>query len=606
MLIFSNQFHTKNEMYIYKNLNYPKITMKLLLPAILLLWGNLFLAQDMKVNFSDKMTLKLNKDGYINTFIGETEKNIYVEFQSKNKKQEVVINRIGVFDKSSMKEVNSLVIADKNNKIRVNELGDKLKAQIKFIDEKIFIFYTEESKTELKIFAESYSLNLDKVVKMKKVMTIPKDSKRENVFPTITNNKSKLVLSRLESETNKIQFIYTVFDLELEELVKSEIDMPLPAGIQNEDVFAIENYMLDNNDNFYFNETYSIKAGEKRAGLFYKTVEYKYEFFVSILSIESGDIEMIDMNDKNTSLFNVKVVEIDNKVKILGFFSDFKKDPLGIRTHGFCYRELNPKTFEVSEMVYTYFDQALLDELFKTDEEDKLKTNSKKKNAAAEAEKDKDALSNLFVIEQIKVDDKGNMIVFCSKMDNYSYQVCTTDANGRTTCRTVYECAKSNVTVFKLSSEGDIIWSSNIDRKAVFGGWNIYDLRVIEDENNYYVSYSSRFKADAEEKTKKTKKNSAEYIDQMEYGVFDKETGENEKKNVRINEEETKKSEKKRCSATDIRVFNDEFYLISRKRHIAPWIFATCLCPPVFLGIGMFTQAGQVEDAYIGKIELVR
>jgi hypothetical protein len=169
---------------------------------------------------------------------------------------------------------------------------------------------------------------------------------------------------------------------------------------------------------FYFNETYSIKSGEKRSGLFYKTIEYKYEFYVSILSIESGDIEMIDMNDENTSLFNVKVVEIDNKVKILGFFIDFNKDPKGMRTHGFCYREIDPKTFEVSEMVYTYFDKALLDELFKEDEEDKLKTNSKKKNAEEEAEKDKDALSKSFVIEHIKVDDKGNMIVFCSKMNN--------------------------------------------------------------------------------------------------------------------------------------------------------------------------------------------
>jgi formylmethanofuran dehydrogenase subunit E len=257
-------------------------------------------------------------------------------------------------------------------------------------------------------------------------------------------------------------------------------------------------------------------------------------------------------------------------------------------------------------MVYTYFDKALLDELFKNDEEDKLKTSSKKKNQAEEAEKDQDAISKSFVIEEIKVDDKGNTVVFCSKMNNYSYEVCTTDANGRTTCRTVYKCAKSNVTVFKLNKEGEIVWSSNIDRSATFGGWNVYDLRVIEDEDNYYVSYASSFKVDAEEKTKKTRKNTAETIDQMEYAVFDKESGANQKKSVRINEEEAKKSEKKRCSATDIRVFNDKYYLISRKRHIAPWIFTTCLCPPVFLIMGMFTQAGQIEDAYIGKIELVK
>ena len=436
-------------------------------------------------------------------------------------------------------------------------------------------------------------------------MTIPKDSKRDNVFPVITHNKKKIVLSRLESGENNIQFYYSVFDLELEELVKSDVSMPLPDGIQNEDVFVVNSYMLDNNDNFYFNETYSIKSGEKRSGLFYKTIEYKYEFYVSILSIESGDIEMIDMNEENTSLFNVKVVEIDNKVKILGFFSDFNKDPKGMRTHGFCYREIDPKTFEVSEMVYTYFDKALLDELFKEDEEDKLKTNSKKKNAEEEAEKDKDALSKSFVIEQIKVDGNGNMIVFCSKMNNYSYEVCTTDANGRTTCRTVYKCEKNNVTVFKLSSAGEIVWSSNIDRRVTYGGWDIYDLRVIEDEDSYIVSYGSNYNLEAEEKTKKSRKSAAESIDKLEYGVFDKETGANEKKTVVINEEGVKKSDKKYCSPVSMTTFNDKFYMISSKKHIAPWIFSTCLCPPVFLILGVFTQVGQIQDAYIGKIQLV-
>ena len=115
--------------------------MKLITTAILTLFLTSIFGQDMKVNFSDKMTLKLNKDGFVSRFIGETETNIYVEFQSRNKKQEVVINRIGVFDKATMKEVNSLVIADKKDKARSADLGNKLKEQIKFIDDKIYIFY---------------------------------------------------------------------------------------------------------------------------------------------------------------------------------------------------------------------------------------------------------------------------------------------------------------------------------------------------------------------------------------------------------------------------------------------------------------------------------
>lgn len=578
--------------------------MKIIVNSIILLFTFTCFSQNLKVDFSDKMVLKLSKDGFVNSIIGESDEHVFIEFQSSNKKREVVFNRIGVFDKTTMKEVNSLVIADKKNDKRTQELDGKLKQQIKFINNQIYIFFSEESKTELTIYAEAYSANLDKAIKMQKLMTIPKESKRENVFPAISFNDRKIVLSSLEAGDNKMTFDYTVFDLELEKQLDSDIDLPLPDGMQNEDVFSVQNYMLDGNDNFYFNETYSMKAGEKRSGLFFKSIEYKYEFFISVLSIETGDIQMFDMNDENTSLFNVKVVDLGDKVRILGFFSDFNKDPKGIRTHGFCYRELDPVTLETSEMVYSYFDKALLDELFKEDEEDKLKTNTKKKDQADADNKDQDALSKSFVIEQVRTDEKGNLVVFCSKMRNYSYENCTT-SNGRTTCRTVYMCEKNNVTVFKLNNDGEFIWASNIDRRKTFGGWNIYDLRVVEDEDSYLVTYGSTFKVDAEEKNRKSQKDKGEYIDNLEYGVFNKETGENEKKLVRINEEGVKKSDKKYCSPTSIAAYDDKLYLISSRKHIAPWIWSTCLCPPAFLVLGIMTNVGQVQDAYVGKIELI-
>lgn len=580
-------------------------TMKLFTTSLFLLLFSSFFAQDMKVNFSDKMVLKLNKDGFVKSFIGETEKHVYVEFQSSNKKKEVVINRIGVFDKETMKEVNSLVIADKRNDERTSELDGKLKKAIFFISDRIYILYTEESKSELSVFAEAYSLNLDKDVKMKKLITYAKESKKDYVFPSVIFNQSKIVLATLDNQKNDIKFNYTVFDHELEELGKSSVNLPQPKGIQDEDIFSLKGITLDNNDNFYFNETYSIKAGEKRSGLFYKTIEYKYEFYISILSIETGEVQMFDMNDENTSLFNIKVLEVGDKVRILGFFSDFNKDPKGERTHGFCYRELDPITLEFSDMVYSYFDKALLDELFKEDQEDKLQTNAKKKDQEEATARDQDALSKSFVIEKVKTDSKGNLILFCSKMNNYSYQVCSTDANGRTTCRTVYKCEKNNVTVFKLNNEGEFIWSSNIDRRKTYDGWDIYDLRVIENEDSYIVTYGSSYQVNAEEKTKKTRKKAEESIDQLEYGVFDKETGSNEKKLVRINEEGVKKSDKKFCSATAITPINNKYYVLSSRKRIAPWIFSTCLCPPVFLVLGVFTNVGQIQDAHIGKIELV-
>lgn len=565
-------------------------------------------SQEMKVKFSEKMSLKLGKDGYIKSFLGETEDYIYVSFQSRKantKNDRIVIEKIGVFDKKSMKEVNSLTIIDEKNKARTAELDGKTKQAVKFVDDQIFVFYSEESKTEMNVFGEVYSLNLDKSVKMTKLFKIPKSSKREVVFPLISNNKSKFVVSRFDTEKDdEIKFYYSVFDFELNELISTDFILPEP-DTKGDGTFSVNSIYFDNFDNIYFNQTLTIKAGEKRTGLFLKTNSYKYESFVTALSVETGDAEILEFSAENKSLINTKIIEDKQTLKLVGFFSDFEKDPNGIRTHGFFFCEIDPKQFDISEIQYSYFDKKLIDELFKSDEEDKLKTTGKKKSAADEAKLNQDALSRSFVIENVKVDDAGNMILFCSKMHNYSYEHCTTDANGRTSCRTVYVCDKSNVTVFKINPSGEFLWCTNVDRSTSYGGWNIYDLKVIEDGENYYVSYGSSYDMDATEKTKKSKKSVSERFDSMEYASFNKETGENEKHSVVINAADAKKSERKTCSPTEIQVFNNQFYLISRNKKLAPWVFATCLCPPAFLILGIFTQSGQMQESYIGRIELV-
>lgn len=566
--------------------------------------------QEMQKSFSDKMRLKPSKTGLYRGVLGETEKSIIVEYKNTNRKGVTTLERIGIIDKRTMKEGKTLKIVDSKDANRKKEIGDREMAYVRLVDdEKLFVFYTDESKTEVNLYAECYGINLSKQIKMKKLLTIKKNSKRDVKRPIALVNKKEILIAQLDNTGNAFVFDYKVLDFSLSETSQDKVELPTPESANDGSVFSINNFILGNNGIVYFNQSLAIKAGKQKVSLFLKTDAYKHEFYLTSLRLESGEANLIDMNAPEKSLMNVHLYEKDGDVKILGFFCDFEKDPSGIRTHGIFYRNLDEETLEASEIVFSYFGESLLNDLFKADTEDKLKTRSKKKNKAENEERDKEALSRSFTIERISSDASGNLILFCSKMYNYSVTTCTSNSNGGQTCTTRYYCQKSNVTAFKIDNSGEFVWASNIDRLYTYSGTSIYDVNVIEDEENYYVSYANAkndaFDTADEEDTKKKKKGKTknETYDYFEYGVINKETGSNEQKTFVINEPDMKKADKKYCNASSIQVFNNQFFLVSKRNYRNPLIYLTCLCPPAFIVAGMM-NAGYAQDIYVGKIQL--
>lgn len=565
---------------------------------LFLLFTGMVFSQEMKTSFSEKMKLTHKKSGFLDEVIGETEQYIFVDYKSY-KRGRVWLERIGIIDKVSMKEVNSLKIVDGRDKIRSAEIGNREKIYERFVGDKIFVFYKEVTKLEVKMFAECYSVSLDRIVSMKELVSFQRDSKKDLVFPAVSVNDSEILVSRFDNKGNEIKFIYNVFNFELDQLTDNEVGLPNPEGAEEGNIFSINNFEFSKSGLVYFHQSLALRSGKKRNSLFMRADAVKYEYYLTILDPESGDLNMLDQNVPNKSMFNVELVEENNQINLVGFFCDFEKDPDGLRTHGFFFQKVDEKSLSVSEPIFSYFDQQLIDELFKDDTEDKLNTSSKKKNKEENKERDKEAISKTFRIEKVKADANGNLILFCSKMYNYSYEVCSTNSNGGTTCRTVYVCQKSNVTVFKLTSDGEFVWSSNLDRFKNYSGWNIYDLEVIEDEDNYYVTFGNS-KSEVTAGKKKSKK---EVIGYFEYGIFNKATGENERKKIVINEQNTPKSEKKYVSASDVKVYNNQFFLVSKINKPAGWIYATCVCPPAFV-FALMSKSSSFQEVYIGRIEL--
>lgn len=565
-------------------------------------------AQDLQATFSEKMKLTNKKTGFYSGILGETEEYIFVQYKTE-RKREVWLERIGVHDKSTMKEIKSLKIVDGKDKLRKAELGNKVRLGTHLLGNNIFVFFTEYGQGVNTIFCEVYDVNLDRKREMTELVTISKNAKGNVPTPVILVNNQHIVLGRFEDVNDQITYTYNLFNFELEQISEASLTLPVPEEATLEgNLFSVNNYILDNNGVVYFNQRLAIKTSKRFERLLGES--YRYESYLTLLKLETGESQILDLNEENKSLFNVKLIENKGQMNILGFFSDYTKDKTGVRTHGVFYRKLDPKTMDLSDVVYSYFSQALIDELFEKDVEDKLSSKrSRGRKAEEEAEKNADALSSAFTIEKVTVDEAGNLVLFCSKMYNYTVEHCSTNSDGRTHCYTSYHCEKSNVTVFKMNQDGTFIWASNIDRKHTYNGWDISDLNVVEDEDNYYVSYASNYKVDAQDeetaKAQKEKKSNSEYVDYFEYGVFNKSTGENRKNALKINEDDASTSEKKYCAPSDITVINNQFYLPSLRKYTNPVSYLTCLCPPVYI-VSLLLQNNLIQDASIGKLELVR
>jgi hypothetical protein len=315
--------------------------------------------------------------------------------------------------------------------------------------------------------------------------------------------------------------------------------------------------------------------------------EFRSYSILSTVNVKENEISSFVLKFENKNIYDFDYVINEKGIKIFGFFNDFTIDATGTRTHGIFTTSINGKTLEMNDPNFSYFSKSFLDELFKGDEQDKKRTaglfkKKRKKNEAL----DEVALDARFVIEKAIVDEKDNLILFCSKMFNYSVTTCTQTAGGGQSCTTRYYCEKSNVTTFKLNVTGEILWANNADRHKTYSGTSIYDLRVASDKNNHYVIYGSTVNIEKNSKDKKTSKSKKARRDFFEYAVISDQDGSSEKKEFVVNQPKTKRAEIKDVDPLNISVIDNKFYVNSMKVRYKPALtaglcVASMVCFPV-------------------------
>jgi len=423
-------------------------------------------AQNSELDFADKAILQFKSNKRPPNFLCETSNAIYAIFDSKSPS-------IIVYDKNTLKSLNKFSLQSSTDPTRANLIRNKKFHSAFCKYDEILVFYTEETKTQIKLFGEVLSLKFESLVYPKELTSIYKDKNTPffSNFPQIHMNNGRILISNYES--NNFTVSTDVFSTRLNK-VSDISDMRI---LKTSPEFYNNYNFIDSKGNLYFYDVQKIPA------------ENNFSFCYTVINPKNDSTRLIRIYDENKSFFNGKIIEVNEKVYCYGFFCDFEKDSLKHQTHGIFTSEINSA---FSEVRYTYFEDNFVDSIriadikFNQLIKDKIKFITPQKSYH-------DPLSRSITIEDTKIDENGNLYLFCSRIHNYKYPFTYQTSQGRFMTTELKACDNSSVIVFKLDTIGNLVWSSKIDRNSSFKNWDVYDLSFVEDETYYYVSYLTNF-----------------------------------------------------------------------------------------------------------------
>ena len=581
-----------------------KFTSLCLLLAIYFLKITISSAQEIDINWSDKQIYDNNKDGFFDAFVGYNSKYIYAKFDKLARRKSKINSKIKLvaFDKKSMdKEASIAVIGYKENQSSSKNYSGMTYYKTIVFEDIVYVFWTKMSSSKNELYVQTFDSKLNPLKPLKKIYELVADKSRESTLFVMGNKNSNeqiVIGGELPAKKGEnIKVEYKVLKSDFSFLSSNQITLPV-TSTTGKTYGLTSSYKYGDDGNLYVRTMVSVdKEDIKNAKSNKTSIVYRYPI-LTIVDVSSGKFTAFPIKAENKNIFDFDYIVDKNSIKVFGFFSDFKKDPRGNNTHGIFYSTIDNKTFTMQNVNFTYFTKNQLDELFKKDIEDRKGSTSRRSRKKADAD---ETLASNYLIEDVKSLDPDNLVLFCSRMRNYTVQSC--DSKGH--CTTRYYCEKDNVTAFKISKDGNIVWASNLDRKITYSGWDIFDLNVISNNNKFYAIYGSSFIASASKKNNRSKKSKDQRTDRLEYAVFDYSSGSFSKKEYKVNPINAKKEVRKTIDPKAIDVLDNKFYTSSTRRSLkaGPTVLVCAgmlVCWPsiVFWPWGFYTHG----YGYLGNI----
>ena len=584
--------------------------MKRLLLILLLGIFSRFSAQDFSMAWSEKTRFDNRVDGWPDEMIGKNGTYIYVKFSNFAFRRKKKQKRIKILAYTT-KDMSLGAVAELKG---YNDKYDALHYDKTIIaNDHVFVFWRKPKKKNngYDLMVESYAVNLKKEIKLSKLIDCKSDKEEDEYITILSSKKVKnkfVVMKELDpSKSNgKIKLEYKVYNADFTISNSGLVELPI-ALKERKGLFGKSKgyeasrleFELSDDGKIYVQQQVSltdeeIKAAKKNESLVYTAVTQ--------INPSNNRMQHYVMRFTGKSTYRYKPVFSSEGVKLYGFFSDLSKDPKGNDLHGIFVVSIDNADFAKSATKFNYFTKKFLDQLYINDKEDRKKGGVFKSKKAKES--NLESISGNYVVEYY-VNEGKDLVLFCSKMHSYAIQRCSGSGASRQ-CVTEFYCDKNNVTAFKFNEKGDILWASNLDRRMTYKTptlMDVYDVKVIYDKSNYYVTYGSMFDINATKKNFTSVKGRKHGMNYLEYAVFIKRSGDYKKNEYEVNAPGTPKRERKFIRNDAIDVFDNVMYPYSGRGHLKWGYYFTLLVPPVFYAM-ILSGNHYKGNGYFGTLKL--
>lgn len=507
-------------------------------------YSTLLSAQTTKTQWSDKQKYNHYREGMLSEVIGSNSQYVYALFEAVRNSSVFTGLKMDVklvsFDKETMKRSKSVDLHGFAQDYNDRKSMKRKKINNIFINENsVFVIWTGKKDKYTEVYAQLYDKTLKPQGELKVLYSGLTETARKNrqSIDILTNKDIKdkfyVIAETQREKSENIKIEYVAVDYKLNVSTINKITLPFKKSLSESSISNIETasnrghkstfgyetkgngkqtpeltgeYVLAADGNIYLSHVIRLDKGDRKELV--KNEKSKINYFNTILTV-TNELINIPLKHDGKNLFQVNKTYSKNGVAIAGFYSDLNLDRKGEDLHGIYYGEFNSMSKIMVQSHFIDFDKETLAKLYSNDREDKKKEGILKGKKAKES--NAESLKNDYVIEHIIENNNNELILFGSRMINYS-KVTTTTTAGKSTSKqtTQYFCEKRNVTAFKIKKEGTLVWATNVDRsKTYYNMQNVYDIDVETntDKTNYKLSYGSTYELGASSKNVLTAKN---------------------------------------------------------------------------------------------------
>lgn len=559
--------------------------------------------QSIDIKWSEKFQYDNKLDGFFDSYLGTNQRYIYAKFSNIGREAGNQKIKLIAFDKYTMERAGD---------VRLKGYGrDKEKDALTYyktivLDSLLYVIWTREQNGVVDIFAETFDTKLRELQPIKKIYEVAVSRKStDNLVIVFNRNIGDKILMGKElaviTDGENLRFEYKIINEDFSIAKEGQVILPIKVARRRrqDDSFTspVCTYELADDGNIYAQNMVRVTGDERKS--LKKGEANTYPVIIQI-NPETREVSDYPVKFPRKNTFSYSSLISKRGIRLYGFFCDLDKDPKGSDTHGTFYITIDSKSFVLTSHKFSYFDKPFLEELYAADQENRRKGGGIFRSGS-DVDSDRESIDDNYIIEKA-VEDGGDMLLFCSIMRNWTETRCSGGGYyGGQSCRTYYYCTKSNVTVFRLDSAGQITWAKNLDRAITYTRWNVYDLNVMSRNGNYYVVYGSAYQILARKKNNATKKSSQQMADRMEYAVFNAHTGDFTRAEYQVNKLNVRKENAKYVDPDDVEVFDNRMYTECNRIKLKPAVWLSCLFPPAFYFISISGNSRH-GTGYLGRI----